>query len=264
MNTDQWREIANETLELMDRRSSVRHFEPRSIDPKHIDAILHAAMRAPTAGNMMRYSILEVSDPGKKMQLSETCGHAFVGDAPLVLLFLADMQRWYDFFAAFGVPSYCKQHGKPFITPKMSDLLMGCCDALIAAQNSVIAAESLCIGSCYIGDILGECEAHRAMFGLPQWAFPVTLVCYGYRAEDTPRQRSTRFAKEFICFRDTYKHLSRNDFSAMFADIEAKFAGILEERNLSLAQLTVQGLTLGEAATEQRRSVAKLLEIWLG
>jgi FMN reductase (NADPH)/FMN reductase [NAD(P)H] len=67
------------------------------------DEILRAALRAPTAGNMMLYTILHVSDPAAKATLARTCDNQpFIATAPLVLLFLADYQRWYDDFLLSG------------------------------------------------------------------------------------------------------------------------------------------------------------------
>ena len=65
----------NPTLECMMKRKSVRAFEDRPIGPEEKQAILQAAMRAPTAGNSMLYSILDVTDPTLKEKLSETCDH---------------------------------------------------------------------------------------------------------------------------------------------------------------------------------------------
>jgi len=254
----------NETLRLIDRRMSLRRYALETLQENHVDAILEAAMRAPTAGNMMLYSIIEVSDPDKKQRLAETCGHSFIAEAPLVLLFLADMQRWFDIYEAYDVPAFCRKQDLEVVTPDVSDLLMSCCDALIAAHNSVIAAESLGIGSCYIGDILGHGEEHRALFDLPRWALPITMVCYGYHPSDLPRRRSARFDRRFIVFRDRYVHHSREAFAEMLADVEERFSCVLEKRGVSLPELIVQGLTLGKAATEQRRSARMLLDAWLG
>lgn len=253
----------NETIRLIDERMSMRRYAPRPIEPAHVDAIIHSALRAPTAGNMMLYSIIQVDDRVKKDKLAQTCGHSFIAKAPLVLLFLADMQRWYDYYQAFEVPKFCDERGIEFQTPKVSNLMMGCCDALIAAQTSVLAAESLGIGSCYIGDIMGHVEEHREMFQLPRWAFPITLVCYGYYPEDLERRRSTRFDRRFICFQDTYKHLSGQESREMLAGIEAKFADLLARKGLSLAELTYMNFTLGESELEEKRSVAILLEDWI-
>jgi len=254
----------NETLKLIDERGSLRRYADRPIALEHVEAILHSAIRAPTAANMMLYSIIGMEDPASKAALAETCGHAFIARAPLVLLFLADMQRWVDYYEAFGIPEACARDGVPFQTPKASNLMMSCCDALAAAQTTVIAAESLGIGSCYIGDILGHCERHRELFHLPRWAFPITLVCYGYYPEDLERKRNTRFDRRFICFRDRYHHLSKEEFGEMLAPLETKMTNVLEREGLNLAELTYKHFTLGKAELEELRSVEILLNNWVG
>ncbi len=253
----------NETIRLLGERMSLRRYSPEPIAAEHLEAIMHSTMRAPTAGNMMLYSVIQVQAQETKQQLSETCNHAFIALAPLVLLFLADMQRLYDFYGAFGVPSHCQEHGLELQNPQASDLMMSCCDALIAAQTSVIAAESLGIGSCYIGDILGSYEEHQEMFQLPRWTFPITLVCYGYYPEDVERKLTSRFDRRFIWFQNTYQHLSTEEFEEMYGEIMRKFESVLQKKNLNLAQLTYLNFTLGKSAQEELRSVAALLERWL-
>ena len=254
----------NETLRLIDERVSLRRYGGRPLDPKEIDAILHSAMRAPTAGNMMLYSILQVDDTEKKRRLVQTCGHPFIENAPLVLLFLADLQRWVDVFDSNGVEEHCQATGLPYRTPGPAKLLMACCDALIAAHSSVLAAESMGIGSCYVGDIMGNAETHRELFDLPPFAFPIALVCYGRRTEGFEPQRTDRFDRRFIYHVDRYRRFSPEDLRAMLAKIEAKFASVLKRRGVNLAQLTYGGFMMGDAAREQRRSVARLVEPWLG
>jgi len=253
----------NETLQLIDRRTSLRTYADRPIEEVHVDAILESAIRAPTAGNMMLYSIIQVSDPAKKRALAETCGHAFIADAALILLFLADMQRWVDFFDGGDVATYCEEEGLEYRTPDPSKLLMSCCDAMAAAQNTVIAAESLGIGSCYIGDIMGHAEEHRELFDLPEFSFPITLLCYGHVPEGLEPKRRERFDRRFIVHRDAYARASTDDLAAMTEDIRARFSQVLEERGLNLPQLTYRGFMAGAAALEERRSVDLLLGPWL-
>ena len=92
----------------------------------------------------MLYSIIEVSDQKTKDKLVKTCDNQpFIARAPYVLLFLADYQRWYDYFIAAGVPQNCSDAGIAMRKPAEGDLFLACCDALIAAQTAVIAAESI-------------------------------------------------------------------------------------------------------------------------
>ena len=94
----------NSVLRTIMDRQSVRVFEKRGIEPSAKEQILAAAMRAPTAGNLMLYSIIDVSKQEIKNTLAKTCDNQpFIAKAPLVLLFLADYQRWYDYFNACGV-----------------------------------------------------------------------------------------------------------------------------------------------------------------
>jgi FMN reductase (NADPH) len=254
----------NETLRLIDDRGSLRRFADRSIEAKEIDAIIHSAMRAPTAGNMMLYTILQVDAPEKKRRLAETCEHRFIADAPLVLLFLADMQRWVDFFESNDVPAHCAKGNVEYRTPDTSKLLMSCCDALIAAQNSVLAAESMGIGSCYVGDVMGHAEEHRRLFNLPPFAFPITLVCFGHRPEGIERKRTSRFDRKYIHHCDSYRRFPAQDLREMLSEIDDRFSSVLEQRQVNLAQLTYGGFMMGEAAQEEQRSVSVLLEAWRG
>ena len=55
----------NKTIETIMNRSSLRGYKDEMISDEHLDLILESAMRAPTAGNMMMYSILVIKDKEK-------------------------------------------------------------------------------------------------------------------------------------------------------------------------------------------------------
>ncbi len=63
----------NQTMELLLNRKSVRAYEEKEISKEVKDTILAATMRAPTAGNMMLYSIIEVTNQDAKDRLVKTC-----------------------------------------------------------------------------------------------------------------------------------------------------------------------------------------------
>jgi len=99
----------NPVIQTILSRKSVRAYENKPIEADIKSVIIQAALRAPTAGNMMLYSIIEVDDQNKKKSLAKTCDNQpFIAKAPLVLLFLADYQRWYDYFVYSGVEEACK------------------------------------------------------------------------------------------------------------------------------------------------------------
>ena len=171
----------NPVLKVIYERKSIRAYENKNIPEDIKDEIIKASMKAPTAGNMMLYSIIEVADQSKKDTLAKTCDdQPFIAKAPLVLLFLADYQRWYDYFIHSEVPELCHRMNTNIRRPQVGHLFLASSDAIIAAQNAVIAAESLGLGSCYIGDIMENYETHRKLFNLPQYVFPIVLLCFGY------------------------------------------------------------------------------------
>jgi len=221
---------------------------------------VHAALRAPTAGNQMLYSILEIEDPALKERLAVTCDNQpFIAKAPLVLVFLADYQRWYDFFACSGVAELCRRTGTPLRTPQEGELMLAVSDALIAAQTAVLAAEALGIGSCYIGDIMENAEIHRELLHLPVYTFPIAMLCFGVPTEAQQQIPSrSRYPERLIVFKDHYRRLDPGELAAM-EDDKPTPAG-------SPAVNTAQRLFLRKFAssfmTEMNRSVRLMLRAW--
>lgn len=239
----------NPTLRLLHQRASLRVYDKRDISQETLDQILQAMMRAPTAGNQMLYSVIVVRDDVTKQKLAQSCDHqAFIATAPVLLIFLADHQRWFDYYRQNDVAGYCNRHGLRFEAPQESDLLLAIEDAMIAAQNAVIAAESLGIGSCYIGDIMENYEFHRELFDLPDWAFPIGMLCLGYYRENHLKKLRPRFEQQYIVFDEKYRHLSADEYEQMFAEQAKSFffaeslscgqlcAGVLCQKNRSCLQ----------------------------
>ena len=187
----------NEVITQLTGRKSVRVFEDREIDEQLVTQILLSAVSAPTAGNQQLYTILRITDPEIKAKLSESCDHQpFIASGKLVLVFCADCLKWYEAYRCAG----CDPR-----KPGAGDLLLAVNDALIAAQNAVTAAESLGIGSCYIGDIMENIEIQREILGLPEYVFPAALLVFGYPTEqqklrEKPERSELRYIVQENCY----------------------------------------------------------------
>ena len=173
----------NETIQVLMNRKSVRVFEDKEISPEIKDIILAAAMRAPTGGNCMPYSIIDVTDQSIKDKLAETCDHQpFIAQAKMVLIFCADY-----------------------------------------AHTACIAAESLGIGSCYIGDIVENFEIHKELLNLPPQVAPLCMLVFGYPTQQQKeRKQTTRFAKSSIVFENRYRELSEEELLEMMPNDRTK------------------------------------------
>jgi FMN reductase (NADPH)/FMN reductase [NAD(P)H] len=250
----------NDVLEVLLKRKSVRAYKKQAIPAEVRAQVLQATLRAPTAGNMMLYSIIDVTEQRLKDRLAITCDHQpFIAKAPMVWLFLADYQRWFDYFLQCGVEEACEHRGVPLRKPEEGDLFIACCDALIAAQNAVIAAESLGLGSCYIGDIMEQYETHRDLFSLPRYTFPICLLCFGYPTQgQIDRPRTSRFDGKFILFEDRYHPLTGEEFVEMFhkrggSDAPSNFGQSMYFRKFN-----------ADFSVELNRSVRAMLKAWSG
>jgi nitroreductase len=256
----------NPVIELILNRKSIRAYEAKEISAETKQEILAATLRAPTAGNMMLYSIIEVNDQRAKGTLARTCDNQpFIAKAPWVLLFLADYQRWYDYFIVSGVQEMCAQNKVVMRKPAEGDLFLACCDALIAAQTAVIAAESLGVGSCYIGDIMENYETHQKLFNLPQYVFPICLLCLGYPTQQQKeRDQTQRFDDKFIVFENRYKRLDRASFEEMYRDLhERTFRDRTTVEGASnIGQLQYQRKFSADFTIEMTRSVRAILKAW--
>lgn len=170
-----------EIEKLLNQRVSLRRYQDKAITKEDLEFILQGAMRAPTAGNMMLYSIIKVEDEQAKLTLSKTCDNqAFIAKAPTILIFCADYQRWYDYFEKTGVKAEAMARNEIYETPKEGDFMLATMDALIASAYANIAAESIGVGSCYIGDIIENYEIHQELLDLPKWVIPVGMLTLGY------------------------------------------------------------------------------------
>ena len=195
-------------IEMLNQRKSVRAYEDRPISEEDKKHILNAALQAPTAGNMTLYTILDITDPAMKQRLSVTCDNQpFIADAKMVLIFCADCKKWYDAFRFAG----CEPR-----LPGVGDLALAISDATIAAQNAVVAAESLGIGSCYIGDIMENCEAHRELLHLPRYVFPCCMLVFGYPTEQQKnRTKPQRSPMDSIVHENVYHEMDGAELESL-------------------------------------------------
>ena len=198
----------NPVIQSLFDRKSIRVFTDREITPEEKDLILRSAVQAPTAGNQQLYTIIDVTDQTVKDILVKTCDNQpFIASAKMVLIFCADCKKWYDAFRFAG----CQPR-----QPQVGDLALAISDATIAAQNAVVAAESLGIGSCYIGDIMENCEQHRELLKLPKYVFPCCMLVFGYPTQQQQeRKKPLRSPMDSIVHENHYHEMDAAELKAM-------------------------------------------------
>ena len=214
----------NDAIKVLLNRVSLRKYDEKHISQEEINLIIDCAIRAPTAGNNMLYSIILIKDKSTKEKLAISCDNQpFIKDADIIMVFLADVKKLYDYFEICNVKEFCEKFGITYVKPNFQMLYLALNDALIAAQNAVIAAESLGIGSCYIGDIAERFEYHRQLLSLPENVFIATMLCFGYYPENYEKKLRPRFDKKYIVHNERYNIVKSAELKKMYEIYEKRF-----------------------------------------
>ena len=213
----------NPVIQNLFERKSMRAYTDQPVSAEDKAILFEAAMQAPTGGNQQGFTIIDVTDQSIKDQLAELCDHQpFIATAPVVLVFIADSQKWNDAYIEAGITPD---------KPGLMGIVGGVSNTCIVAQNVVVAADALGMGSCYIGDILENCEKIRELFKLPQYCLPAAMLCIGYPTEQQKgRTKPARFAKEYMICENQYKKLDGAEIREMFKERTASkgFDGYLK------------------------------------
>ncbi len=172
----------NPTLKLLIERGSCRNFTNKDIPPKVMDYILRAGVHAATGGNLQPYSIIKIENPATNRKLAKMCHQPFIGQSPVNLLFCIDWRR---------LERWAKLENAPFTANNsFRHFWISIQDTMISAQNICTAADSLGLGSVYIGTVMDFFPTLKKMFKLPKEVFPVVLLTMGYpKIKPKPRKK---------------------------------------------------------------------------
>ncbi|MCK4718129.1 MAG: nitroreductase family protein [Thermoplasmata archaeon] len=204
--------VHNETLDLLYRRASLRSFEDRDIPADIMARILEAGTHAPSGGNIQPFSIIKISNKRNIEKFVDLGHQEFIKDAPVSLLFCIDWHR---------SRQWCDMEVAPFTANQaFRHFWISFQDTIIAAQSICVAAESLGLGSAYIGTVTESYDRIKEMFELPDGVFPIVLLCLGYPASSPKRQN--KFGSEVIVHEEKYK---RMDDERLAKAIKEKYPG---------------------------------------
>ncbi len=185
--------LNNPVIEAMRNRKSIRQYTTEMPPDEVIAAIVRAGQQAPFASQL--YSVLLSRD---------RTNNPF--DAPLLFTVCVDFYKLEQIMA---------RRNWQMVTNDLSLLFFGIQDAALMAENMVIAAESLGLGSCFLGNAPYRAEQIAQDYQLPPRVFPLVQLAMGYPAENPPPR--PRYPLEFVLFEDRYPEFSQEAISQAMA-----------------------------------------------
>ena len=190
--------VWNATLDLLLAHRSVRHYTDAPLPAGALAAALAAAQSASTSSNLQLWSVIAVEDAARKQRLSVHAGHqAHVAEAPLLLVWLADMAR----LRALGAELNVATEGLDYL----EGFILAATDAALAAQNAMTAFESLGLGGCYIGGMRNKPEAVAQELGLPTGVFALFGMTVGVPDPARAPQVKPRLPQAAVLMREQYQ-----------------------------------------------------------
>jgi len=173
----------NPIIQSMLQRKSVRKYSKQQPTDDVIESVVRAGQQAPFAAQL--YSVL----------LNRKKRNPF--GAPLLFTICVDMHKLELIMA---------RRGWKTVSNNLSMLFFGIQDAAYMAENMVMAAESLGMGSCFIGGTPYNAAKIQKTYHLPLRVFPLVELTMGYPAEEFPPR--PRYPLEYTLFEDRYPEMT--------------------------------------------------------
>ncbi len=170
----------NPVISAMLSRKSIRSYTDDPVSDDVLETVVRAGQQAPFAYQL-----------GSLLLSRNREKHPF--QAPLLFTVCVDAHRHEAIMA---------RRGWQMVQNDVSLLLFGIQDASLMAENMVIAAESLGLGSCFLGGAPYMAETIIQQYKLPPRVFPLVQLAMGYPAEDRPPR--PRYPLRFTLFEEQY------------------------------------------------------------
>ncbi len=194
--------MENQTIENLMSHSSIREYEDKDLSDEEVEKIVKAGRQAPFVSQL--YSVILERDKEK-----------IPFDAPVLFTICVDAHR---------MEKVMEKRDWEMVTNDLTLLMFGIQDAAYMAQNMVAAAESMGLGTCYLGSPLRTAPSLKEKYDLPDKVMPLVQLVIGYPAEDPPTR--PRYPLDFMMFEDEYPDLSDEDFEKAMEEMDE---GYLEE-----------------------------------
>lgn len=198
----------NQVIDLLNNHRSIRKFTTEMISDETLNAIIEAAGSAATSNFIQAYSIIRVTNQENRKKLAEFAGgQTWVETCPVFLVFCADLKR---------AELACNVENKKMDPGYTEHFLVATVDVTLAAQNAMIAAESLGLGGVYIGGLRNQPDDVSQLLKLPEHVFPIFGMCLGY-PDEKPEQKP-RMPVKMLLKDDYYSEDDLNKYNEICSE----------------------------------------------
>ncbi len=187
----------NDVLRLLINHRSCRHFSSDPLPEGLIETLVAAAQSAATSSNTQTFSVVVVEDAARRARLAELSNRqAFIAQAPVFLCWVADLSRLYR----MGERHQQTLEGLDYL----ESFIVAAVDAALAAQNCVVGAESLGLGTVYVGGLRSKPEEVAKELALPPGAVALFGLSLGWPDPARATEIKPRLPQRLVLHREQY------------------------------------------------------------
>lgn len=207
----------NDTIALLLSHRSVRGYRADPLPEGTLETLIAAAQSASTSSNLQAWSVVAVTNPEKKARLARVANNQkHIEQCPLFLVWVADISR---------NARLAEQESVMLETlPYLETFLVAVIDAALAAQNAVVAAESLGLSIVYIGALRNDPAEVAELLSLPKGAMGVFGLCVGYKAPGVTNEVKPRLPQSVVLHRERYDATGERTARAGYDKLMAAFS----------------------------------------
>ncbi|MGO1592372.1 MAG: NADPH-dependent oxidoreductase [Ancrocorticia sp.] len=166
----------NSTIEIQLNHRTIREFTGEPVSEEDFAQLMAVARATASSRGLQQTSIIRITDQAIKDEMAEIATQAYMARAPELLVIVADTHRTQEIAKEQGV-------AEPF-GGSMNCFMEAVTDSALMAQNIVVAAESLGLGTNYFGNVLNDVARVIRLLGLPDLTFPIVGLSLGHPAQE--------------------------------------------------------------------------------
>ena len=189
--------MMNDTIKTQLNHRSIRQFKEQALTEEQVNLLVDVARHTATSNFRQAYSIISITDPRLKEEIAKIANQPYIPSAGHLFVFVVDQRRNTLIAKAKGAEALVQGSPERFISAFS--------DAMIAAQNMVVAAESLGMGTVYLGSVLNDNAQLSALLKLPEYVFPAVGLAVGW--PDQEPQLKPRLPRRVIHMENSYHDL---------------------------------------------------------
>jgi len=172
-----------DTLECIKTRRSIRKFRPSPVEWDKVGSILDAGRYAPNAGNLQNWQFMVFLDEKKRKAIAEASAEQhWMAEAPVHIIICEKPEIQKQYYGIRGERLYSVQ------------------GMAAAAENMLLAAHALGLGTCWIGAF--DEHAIKRIGNIPDRARPQAIIVVGYADEVVPTPG--KLTLENVTYLETY------------------------------------------------------------